>query len=146
MTGQLIFLLNLLSTWYLVGLIWMVQIVHYKMFDRVGMNEFAQYERDHSRLITPIVATPMLIELATACALLAIAPKGFPNSAAWIGLAMIAGIWLTTVLLSVPCHTKLLNGFDPDVYRKLVNTNWIRTFLWTARGVLMGYVTLRLID
>ena len=82
MNANLVFLMNLLSTWYLVGLIWMVQIVHYKMFDRVGEAEFVQYENDHNRLITPIVMPPMLIELVTAVALLAFAPAGFPKWAA----------------------------------------------------------------
>ncbi len=146
MNVSIVFLLNLLSTWYLVGLIWMVQVVHYKMFDRVGTAEFARYEADHNRLIAPIVAPPMLIELATACALLAFAPPGLPRWAAWVGLIMIAIVWLTTFLASVPCHQKLLSGFDPDAYRRLVNTNWIRTVLWTARGVLMGYFALQLME
>ena len=146
MNANIVFLLNLLSTWYLVGLIWMVQVVHYRMFDRVGTDEFVQYEQDHNRLITPIVALPMLIELATACALLVVAPPGFPRWAAWVGVIMIAAVWLTTFFISVPCHTKLLSGFDPDAYRRLVHTNWIRTALWTARGVLMGYFAIRLME
>lgn len=146
MNANIVFLLNLFSTWYLVGLIWMVQVVHYKMFDRVGTDEFVQYEEDHNRLITPIVALPMLIELATACVLLAVAPPGFPRWAAWAGVVMIAVVWLTTFFISVPCHTKLLSGFDPDAYRRLVSTNWIRTVAWTARGVLMGYFALRLME
>jgi len=144
MNANIFFLLNLLSTWYLVGLIWMVQVVHYKMFDRVGTAEFVQYEADHNRLITPIVAPPMLIELVTACVLLASAPPGFPRWAAWIGLIMCAIVWLTIFFVSVPCHNMLLGGFDPDAYRRLVNTNWIRTVFWTVRGVLMAYFALRL--
>ena len=144
MNANIVFLLNLLSSWYLVGLIWMVQVVHYKMFDRVGAAEFVQYEVDHNRLITPIVAPPMLIELTTALALLVSAPPGFPRWAAWIGLIMIAIVWLTTLSVSVPCHKRLVKGFDPDAYRRLVNTNWIRTVLWTVRGIFMGYFALRL--
>ena len=98
MNANIVFLLNLLSTWYLIGLIWMVQVVHYKMFDRVGTAEFVQYEVDHNRLITPIVAPPMLIELATACALFAFAPPGFPRWATWIGLILIAIVPLTKAL------------------------------------------------
>jgi uncharacterized membrane protein len=144
MNANVVLLLNLLSTWYLVGLIWMVQVVHYKMFDRVGKDQFAQYEQDHNRLITPIVAPPMLLELATACALLFYLPPGFPRWAAWTGVAMIALVWLATFFLSVPCHNKLLRGFDVEAYRMLVSTNWIRTLLWTARGVFMGYFAIRL--
>ena len=71
MLANALFLLNLISTWYMVGLIWMVQIVHYKMFDRVGEDVFVRYAVDHGRLITPIVMVPMLIELITSVGLLA---------------------------------------------------------------------------
>ena len=84
-------MLNLVSTWYMVGLIWMVQIVHYNMFDRVGQDQFARYEADHNRLITPIVGVPMLVEIATACLLFAAAPSVIPRWAVWAGLAMVVG-------------------------------------------------------
>jgi len=146
MNANLIFLLNLLSTWYLVGLIWMVQVVHYKIFDRVGTDEFVRYEASHTQLITPIVMPPMLVELVTAVALLFIAPVGFPKWAAWVGLSIVGVVWLTTFCLSVPCHDKLLGGFDSDAYHQLVNTNWIRTIFWTLRGILTGYFALQLIQ
>ena len=138
MNGSTFFIVNLIATWYMVGLIWMVQIVHYKMFDRVGVEQFQQYEADHNRLITPIVGVPMLFELATAVLLLVSAPDSFPRWAAIVGLVLIALIWLSTVLLQIPCHNQLLNGFDELTYRRLVSSNWIRTVLWTARGGLMA--------
>jgi uncharacterized membrane protein len=139
MNGSTFFIVNLIATWYMVGLIWMVQIVHYNMFDRVGVEQFQQYEADHNRLITPIVGVPMLFELATAVLLLVSAPDSFPRWAAIVGLVLIALIWLSTVLLQIPCHNQLLNGFDESTYRRLVSSNWIRTVLWTSRGVLMAY-------
>ncbi len=139
MNGSTFFIVNLIATWYMVGLIWMVQIVHYNMFDRVGVEQFQQYEADHNRLITPIVGVPMLFELATAVLLLVSAPDSFPRWAAIVGLVLIALIWLSTVLLQIPCHNQLLNGFDESTYRRLVSSNWIRTVLWTSRGVLMAF-------
>ena len=139
MNGSALFVVNLIATWYMVGLIWMVQIVHYNMFDRVGLEQFQQYEADHNRLITPIVGVPMLFELATAVLLLFAAPDSFPRWAAIVGLVLIGLIWLSTVMLQIPCHTQLLNGFDEATYRRLVNSNWIRTVLWTVRGGLMAY-------
>ena len=139
MSGSVIFLFNLISTWYMVGLIWMVQVVHYKMFDRVGEEQFVRYEADHNRLITPIVGVPMLIEITTAAALLLSGPSVFPRWAAWTGLTLVVAIWLSTAALQVPCHHRLTSGFDEQVYRRLVATNWIRTMLWTARGGLLAY-------
>ncbi len=139
MNANLVFVLNLVSTWYMVGLIWMVQVVHYNMFNRVGAEQFARYEADHGRLITPIVAVPMLVEIATALWLLSDTPNGFPRWAAWLGVAMIAVVWLSTAFLQVPCHNRLLSGFDESTYRRLVLTNWIRTATWSARGAFLAY-------
>ena len=44
-------------------------------------------------------------------------------------------IWLSTMVLQVPCHRRLETGFDAAVARRLVRTNWVRTFAWTALGV-----------
>lgn len=143
MNGSFVLVLNLISTWYMVGLIWMVQVVHYNMFDRVGEEQFAQYEEDHNRLITPIVGVPMLIEIVSACVLIVIAPPGFPRWAAWLGVGLVVMIWVSTALLQVPLHSRLMNGFDPQAHRQLVHTNWIRTVLWTARGILLGYFAAR---
>ena len=137
-------MINLVSTWYLVGLIWMVQVVHYNLFDRVGEADFARYEIEHSRLITPIVAPMMLIEIATSAGLLVTAPAGIPRWAILAGFVAVLGIWLSTAFIQVPCHSRLANGFNEQDYRRLVNSNWIRTVLWTARGILMAYLARRL--
>ncbi|MEC7407404.1 MAG: hypothetical protein VYB72_01215 [Planctomycetota bacterium] len=139
MTSHTVFIFNLIATWYMVGLIWMVQIVHYNLFDRVGDEAFAHYESEHNRLITPIVGIPMLIEIATAAALIWMTPSYLPRSVAWIGLGLVGVIWLSTVALQIPAHQRLLEGFDLVTYKKLVNSNWIRTAAWSARGCLMAY-------
>lgn len=146
MAGNGILLLNLSATWYLVGLIWMVQIVHYKMFDRVGSDSFASYEVDHSRLITPIVGVPMLIEIATAVLLVMQPPPGIPKSWMIAGLVIIGLIWMSTALIQVPCHTKLASGFDQATYDRLVHSNWIRTVLWSARGILTTAVLWKMLS
>lgn len=143
---QLVFILNLAATWYMVGLIWMVQIVHYAMFDRVGPEQFAAYEADHNRLITPIVAIPMLVELITAIYLCVRPPAGMSPSLALAGVALIGLIWVATAAFSIPYHNQLLGGFDVAAHRGLVQTNWIRTILWTARGVMMAMLTYQLLS
>lgn len=140
MNPNAIFLLNLASSLYLVGLIWTVQSVHYKLFDRVGADAFVRYETDHNQLITPIVGPVMLIELATSVLLVfGFSPPWLPRSIAILGLIAVGMIWASTVFLQVPCHTRLLSGFDLATYNRLVNTNWIRTLLWSARGLTLLY-------
>lgn len=145
MTQSGLWIVHVAATWYMVGLIWMVQIVHYNLFDRVGPDQFAAYEADHNRLITPIVAVPMLIELLTAAYFILRPPYGVPLWCMVLSLAMVIAVWIVTATLSVPYHGRLMSGFDADAYRGLVQTNWLRTALWSARGLLVGWVTAKLL-
>lgn len=146
MNANLTFLIQLLATWYMVGLIWMVQIVHYPLMGRVGEETFARYEMEHSRKITPIVGVPMLVELLTAAWMVFAAPPSLPRWVAVAGLTLVVLIWLSTALVQVPCHQRLAAGFDADAHQTLVRTNWFRTLLWTLRGLVLAYFAVRLLD
>lgn len=124
------------ATLYMAGLIWFVQLVHYPLFARVGAAGFASYEAAHQRCTTFAVGPPMAIEALTALALAFRAPAGAAPWVPWLGLALLAATWLSTALLQVPRHRELARGFDARAHRSLVATNWLRTVLWTARGVL----------
>ena len=78
---------------YLMGLIWLIQIVHYPLMSQVSRENFAQYEQLHSRWITPIVAIPMLIELACCILLVVNRPPAIPAWLTWSGLALVVVIW-----------------------------------------------------
>ena len=58
------------------------------------------------------------------------------QSALWMGLFLLLVIWLSTALLQVPCHNRLVNGFDPKIHHRLVKTNWIRTVAWSLRAII----------
>ena len=133
-------LINVISTWYLVGLIWTVQIVHYNLMDQVGADGFIQYERDHNRLITPVVGPIMVVELATSALMLIWAPEAADRWVLWTGLIAVLMIWSSTFFIQVPCHSRLLTGFDPVTHQQLLRTNWIRTVLWTrVRSLLICF-------
>lgn len=132
-------LLHGAAVWFLTGLIWFVQIVHYPLFSAVGESAFVPYEALHQKRTTWVVGPVMLLELALAVALVAGEPGPVPSSQAWIALAMLGGIWISTAAVQVPLHHRLSRGFEPHVARRLVATNWIRTVLWTARAVLATY-------
>lgn len=144
MMDRWILLIQVASTWAMVGLIWLVQIVHYPLYNRVGAGEFARYETDHQNLIVFVVGPLMLLEAATAFLLL------FGQSAdagvdwiPWIGVILLVIIWLSTTFLQVPCHNELLQGFNESTYRWLVLSNWIRTIAWTSRGLLVLWLVAR---
>lgn len=135
-----IFLANLAATLFMIGVIWVIQVVHYPLFRNVGVEGFADYERLHSNLITLIVGPPMLLELATALLLLWQRPTAMPTWMAWIGVILVGVIWLSTAFLQVPQHTFLSAGFNAEAHRLLVTTNWIRTIAWSLRGGLLLWV------
>ena len=78
----------------------------------------------------------MLAEAATAVLLLVTAMRaGVDVRLAALNLAGVVAIWAATASLSVPQHARLADGFDATAFRLLVQTNWVRTALWTARTV-----------
>ncbi len=141
----LIFCLHLAATLYMTGLIWFVQVVHYPLMAKVGPDHFPAYEQAHTRLTGRIVAPVMLLELATALALLRFRPTSLSLAMPIAGLALLAIIWLSTWALQIPCHNALSAAFDPATHHRLVTSNWLRTTCWTLRSALALLVTARLL-
>lgn len=141
----LLLMVNAAATWFMTGLIWFVQIVHYPLFDGVSSESFLTYVERHRQLTSLVVAGPMIVEITTAM-LLALTWKHSDSALLWIGFALVVGIWICTACCSIPCHGKLCSlGFSEPTHQWLVNSNWIRTFLWTARAGLLGYVIYKLL-
>lgn len=132
----LLLLANASVTWFLVGLIWIVQVVHYPLFANVGSQQYQQYQSQHQTLITMVVGPTMLIELLSAIGLIWLCPSAIPKWLVYVGLGLVLVIWLSTAFVQVPCHEKLTLQFDANVHAWLVNSNWIRTIAWTARGLI----------
>lgn len=133
MNDQLLLAIHLGATAFMTGLIWFVQIVHYPLFSKVGNDAFTLYEHRHTALTTRVVAPAMLAELAMAIWTL----LRFPTSPfAIAGVALLLVSWFSTAFVQVPCHTRLAQGYNERVARRLVRSNWIRTGAWSARCVL----------
>lgn len=140
MTLLLVHTAATLAMW---GVILMVQLVHYPLFRLVGEKDYAEYQAEHMRRITWIVAPLMTTELVTAGLLVWIPPAAVPGWPAWVGLALVLFIWATTGLVQVPLHSRLTDGFDAAAHRRLVRTNWLRTAAWTLRAILVVWMLAR---
>ena len=125
------------ATWALVGLIWTVQLVHYPLFAQVGADTFRNYHARHTQQITWIVAPLMAVELGTAALLFVRGAREWWLLASFVPLAFN---WLATWRVQIPLHHRLAAGFDAEVHRRLVVSNWWRTAAWSIRGacVLWG--------
>ena len=141
---RMILALQIASTFFMAGVIMVVQVVHYPLFARVGAAAFAAYEVEHRTRISFVVMAPMLVELATAVLVALRPPPSVPPWSAWLGLALLAVVWLSTFLLQVPLHDRLSLGWDPEAIDALVRGNAIRTAAWLARALLALWWTSRL--
>ena len=125
---------HLVATVFMVGLIWFVQVVHYPLFDRISGEASIQYAAEHQRRTAWVVGLPMLVEGITTLWLFFDPINGrlFPL----LGGLVLMKIHLSTVFLQVPLHKKLSQGYEREVVRKLVATNWVRTIGWTIRAAI----------
>lgn len=136
----ILFVVHLCSTCAMGGVIWFVQVVHYPLFAMVGGNNFEGYESEHTRRTSWVVGPFMAVEGVTAL-LIAAYPGEIGYVLPLVGLVLLAVLHASTVLLQVPRHRVLTDGFDAEIARTLVLTNWIRTVAWSARAVLAGVMT-----
>ena len=142
-----LFVAQIAATLVMTGVIWFVQVVHYPLFARVGRSEFAAYESEHTTRTGWVVGPPMLVEIATATAVLlpGLRPEFFPLWAAMTGEALVGVIWISTAALQVPLHGRLIKGFEAKAAARLVSSNWVRTICWSLRAVLLLWVVARVV-
>lgn len=130
---MLVATLHATVTAFLAGLIWVVQLVHYPLFDRVEAGAFPSFHAAHSRRISLIVVPAMALEALLALLLVLRPTAGVSPGLAVAGLLLVAVNALSTAFLQVPLHRRLATGFDPAAHRALVRTNVVRTIAWSAR-------------
>ncbi len=133
---NIMFKLQLFCCFYLTGLIWTIQAVHYPAYHFIDVEKFSAYQDYHTKWITPIVAPFMILELLTASLLL----MSGKNQTFWIiNLVGVLLIWAATFGLSVPAHNTLMKSYDFKAAQFLILTNWFRTFLWSLRSFGLFY-------
>lgn len=127
---------HVVATTAMVGLIWFVQIVHYPLFAAVGTEDFVAYEHAHTARTAWVVGPIMAVEGLAALAIVATADEDLGLVLPLVGLALLALVQASTVLLQVPAHRALSERADPATMHHLVATNWIRTVGWSARAAV----------
>ncbi len=139
---QALLLVHALSTWWMAGVIWVVQLVHYPLMRLVSPSEWLEYEQQHRRRITLVVGPAMLLELASAVllALRSLTHEQPRPALALGGLALVLCVWLSTALFQAPLHLKLSERFDALDHERLVRTNWVRTAAWSLRALIAGWL------
>lgn len=130
----IILILNLFSSFFLCGLIWMVQLVHYPMFYHLDKTNFSSHIAFHGFRISFIVIPLMITELITSFALVYLSAQYFYFH--FSGLIAVIIIWLTTFMVQVPLHKSLSQKRNKYMIHKLIRSNIIRTTLWSVKSLL----------
>lgn len=128
-----VYIIQLICSLFMTGLIWLVQVVHYPAFEYVSNEKFVAFEKFHTSRISLIVVPVMIIEIFTGAMLYWYYRTDFFT----LILALIVLIWLVTMLFSVPSHHTLAQHKCGKAINKLVVTNWLRTVLWSIKSLVL---------
>lgn len=136
-------IVHLIATWFMVGLIWTIHVVHYPLFAEVGDATYVAFQAAHVDRIGPLLALPWAVEGITAALVLLIAltarerqllPPAVIGAVAMGVVLAVSGFW------SAPAHGELADGFDPEVHQRLMNADLVRALAWTVRGFSAAWI------
>ena len=128
---------HITSTSIMVGVIWVIQLVHYPSFKYVKDSDYIIFQKYHMSNISYIVFPVMCTELVTA---LFIFFSGEESLFFVLSLICLFLIWVITGVLFSKFHSILQTGKDLKIIEKMIKANWIRTLLWTMRLIMILFV------
>lgn len=116
----------------MTGVIWLIQLLVYPNFKRIGEIDFQSLHQFHLKQIPWVVGPVMTLELVSGVWIFVIANQ----TIFFWNLVSVAALWIWTAFINVPSHTQLRFRSEASK-RSLVGRNWPRTLLWTARSILL---------
>ena len=131
---------QLLATVFMAGVIWYVQLVHYPLMAGWPHDDFSRWEAAHREQTGLVVVPAMLAEGLMVLLILARRPRGVPAWLAWTGAGLLLAIWASTFAIQVPLHDQLSAGWNAVAHGRLVQSNWLRTVLWSARALVAAWM------
>lgn len=137
---KILFIIHILTSLTMLGLIWFVQIVHYPLFSQIPADNYSLYQQLHMKWTGYLVAPVMLVELITGLLLFFNYPYSDSKVLFTVSMILLAGVWLSTAFIQVPLHNSLIDGSNVLSIKKLVTSNWIRTICWTIRSLILCYI------
>ena len=132
---NLVLVTHVFACWFMLGAIWLVQILVYPNFKIVSQAEFDTFHKFHMDRITWVVAPVMGLELVSGI-WLAVHYQSYLFIANLISVLML---WGLTGVVNVPSHEAL--RFEVEITKtKLIRKNWPRTILWTMRSIFLVWM------
>ena len=127
---------HFLSTSLMVGIIWVIQLLHYPAFNFIKESDYVEFQHFHMQRISFIVVPVMILELFSAFMLV----YYLRSNLLILCLIILLFIWLITFIFFTKLHQSLLGGYDKTIIDKLVRINWSRTILWSIRLIILIYI------
>ena len=137
MDHNTLLLIHFVSTAFMTGLIWVVQLVHYPSFYFIEDKKFINFEKFHKKRISFIVLPVMVLEVLTGVMLIYFHEETYLETNFISNLIILLIIWIVTFGFSMRMHQKLEKGADSKAIHFLIATNWIRTIGWSLRLVFL---------
>ena len=120
MISSTLFVLHLVMTCVMAGIMWFVQIVYYPNLAVVGRDAFVYYQREHVRRVTRIAWTMLWLELLSGVALACLPHARWVWGSLIVNALLLLGIWWSTFFVQVPLHRVLEQGWDAAAHDRLV--------------------------
>ena len=127
---------HFISTSLMVGIIWVIQLLHYPAFNFIKESDYVEFQHFHMQRISFIVVPVMILELFSAFMLV----YYVRSNLLILCLIILLFIWLITFVFFTKLHQSLLDGYDKKIVDKLVKINWSRTVLWSLRLIILIYI------
>ena len=131
------------ATWFMVGMIWTIHLVHYPLFANVGPESYVAFQAEHVDRIGALLFVPWLTEGLTLLALMwfvVVARRRDIAAPVVIGAVAMAAVLAISGFWSAPAHGELADGFDAAVHDRLMAANLVRSVAWTVRGVCAAWI------
>lgn len=135
MMFQIFTISNLIVTSIFLGVILIIQLIHYPAFLWVASADFATFHLQHTRVMGYIASPLMILELMLAC----IGLVYFLELSKWnliINFLLVLFLWSVTFFKSVPIHSVLAVTKDIDLIHQLISSNWLRTIGWVLKFMI----------
>lgn len=132
-----LFMIHLVSTSFMVGVIWIVQLVHYPTFLFIDEQKSYDFQKFHMSRISYIVMPAMTTELFSGIYIYIYSNMAIDSNLFLLALTILIINWIITALVFVKMHNKLLINYKIEIISLLVKWNWLRTLLWSVRLILL---------
>ncbi|MEP0271322.1 hypothetical protein [Ekhidna sp.] len=120
----------------MAGICWFVQVVHYPLFLQISDGDFPAYEKKNYRTAY-LTVTLMVIELLSGSFLL----FWMSGTLFFYNMLLLFVIEISTILFQIPIQIGLSRKSSSAQKLRLIQTNWIRTILWTLRSMILLKIT-----